>query len=383
MIILMSRQVSQCLTPQFYAEDGARFFYDAASGPASLFFAPYNGYYQFVPRATAALFTPLPWSIAPAAFVFTAFGLAAWTATRFISSSLPAIIAWGGGISVLFIPGQGEALGNICCLQFIICALIPLAFIQSPPQSALLRIVTCVEVVVCCLTGPFCIIFIPVVVLLCWRQKKDRWLIASFAVATALQLGVVLCNPRPTFGFFPAVLQALEVAPYYLRDLFTAFLHARPQAGGLMTGLICGALLGALIAWPGQKNRLPVLALWGGAAGLLLASRVANTGWANAFGNGARYTYLPFILVLWSIFWLAHGTRSRPAWFLAFSLVMLVVVNTASCWQGRVFPNLEWAQQVREAQQGTRTHFDIPATPIWSFSVPNQKDTQSPAVDTP
>jgi hypothetical protein len=257
----------------FWAEDGHVFLGQWLNDPHWwTFFRPYAGYLHVVPRIggwLATLFPPPLWAIVINLFacaVVAAVCLLVFAVCGSVVRSLPARI--GLGLLPLLTPiTRVEAVGSVANLHWYALYLIPWLLLARP-RSRRCASGLAVVAALAALTEPQVVIWLPLVVVVLWRDR--RWEVAAgWAVGAGAQTLTVLLAPSQRASDFH------DVGSAFLGWTLTAVTgNALPGGGWLMdllrhtgwAGPIAGAgvLVGlaALTWWRGTtRHRIAVLSV--------------------------------------------------------------------------------------------------------------------------
>lgn len=180
--------------PEFWAEDGSIFFKEAFLFGWKTFLMPFAGYLHLVPRLFAFISltffdledTPLVFRIL-SLFVFTLSTLYLWYRLPFSNGKKGLFILC---ITTIFC--SPDMFGNALNLQWTLALLILIPFL-FPDSSTLKSILDSFIILIVGLTGPFCVIFLPIVGFAYWinklhKSKKNWQLISIYLLCCCIQL---------------------------------------------------------------------------------------------------------------------------------------------------------------------------------------------------
>ncbi len=391
LVLLASRSPDRLLNPQFWAEDGSVFFCESVVYGGGAIGIAYRGYLHVVPRLAAALGSFLPWEWIPSAYAIVAAACTLYVVGRVFCARIPRTAAVVGSLAVLVVCHSGEIWSSLCCLHFIMGALLAVNLIESAPASRADSWRRGVEMALAILSGPEVIVAGPILLIRAWQFRREpvASVMMTLALASAaVQLGVMAAHPR-VGDVDPAVMAATAIAAAFG---YAEFLFAGAGADTFLNGpfpefnfrLVVGAfamiaVLVLLLDWRNRRRPTAWL-LFAHAAALLVLARAAGADlfrlWPNPLANGGRYTYLPFVLATFGVGWLFAGILEqapsrRRAVLLAAIPLMLVPLSAAIHWSPRPVRDYAWAEQVAEARAGRRKTFVSPANP--GFDVPVRK----------
>lgn len=375
-VALLSKHLDQLLVPQFYADDGAGFFMESVLMGWSSVFHVYNNFLYVVPRVLSSTFCSLvPWAWLPLAFNLSAAFITVYIAFRLIGARLPRFAGPLMAIALVSVLHNGEVFLNLCCLHVFFGVLLIVNLLEPAPIQPGETIRRMGEAMLAALSGPEAIILAPFMLwgALRWRKEPRGLLVlGSMAVGAAIEAAAICVFPRGLHAGWSVVIgQLLPVIPYYSQGIFCSWcgsIHAY-RVGVVVTLIVC-SILGFLFCERGNPYRVQTLLFLVCAALFLIAGKL-TAGWANPLGNGARYTYLPFVLVWWSLAWLLIGSNGWIRRSLAASLIFAIAASSMTRWSAYPYPDHHWRQQVSEVQAGKRTMFAI--APSWEIPVPKRR----------
>lgn len=385
LLLLFSRCPDRLLNPQFYAKDATVFFRGAATGGLCSLAAPSVGYLQLVPRFVAYAGRLLPWEGMPAAYAAAAAACMLYIVWRVYAARLPAAVRVVSSLGLVLVPQNGEIWINLCCLHFAVTALVVVNLLEPAPASPAESWKRGVEMGVAALMCPEILVLAPVILWRAWRNRGDRLAAPMITVALAaagIQLLVMAAHPRSVDLDLPRTAGTAAAAfSGYCQSFFGGAGDVGTTIRQGFAGLLAPALVLAALADKSNPHRLTACRLLLLSAGLMVLGRIGNIDhfaiWPRPLGTGGRYTYLPFVLSFWALAWLLAGSihhwrEGRRLVVLAAAVPLLLVPLSASRhWAPMTEPDFHWAQQVREARAGRRSHFVVP--PGWRFRVPEAK----------
>lgn len=350
------RKSDSLLHPQFWAEDGALFFIEAERyGGWSQLFRPYEGYLHFLPRFIAALATPLPLTVIPGFYAWSALaltGVIAWVLQT------PRLTVPGGAFAALAlttVPHTGEIYLNICNLQWITALGLFALTLSSDPTERTTRLGELLFIFSAGLTGPFILLALP---LFAWRvfYQRSTWsktlLLAAIACAAAHVPSLLVHNSE----YFPQSWAPLHHAAIIGRRVIaTLFLGQISLSETLCIILCLGGFLGLFACLSRLRTNLPGgLCLLGAAVLILAASayKVRPDLWTmSELVNGDRYFFIPKIILIWLLAALATSTapRVRPA---LICLILIPLCANASRFIYPPAPDQNWIAACKVIARG-------------------------------
>lgn len=339
-LALCTRRLDQILIPQFYAEDGTEFFAGAVRGWA--WFEPVGSYLNLGPRVVASLLAWVPWEWMPLAYALAAAAVTAWVCVRVWGSTLPVAVRWVGAVAVVAVPTAGEPFLNLCCLHFILAVPLVVALLEGRGRWW--------EVALCALSGPEVLVLLPLSIWSAWRFRNWK-MVGTLWACAAIQVVYILTAQRASMA---GVVPPFLLVRLYARVAFLNWAQITAAQGWALSTGVAGIVLAA--AWR-NKYWAPSVIVFGVGILYLMAGRSVTTGWANPYGNGARYAYLPFWCFLVGLGYLA--TQGWRRWAMG-GLVGLVLAGAVVRWAGDIPRNQKWRQQVAQYRAGARETFTIP-----------------------
>ena len=201
--LLLCRRPAALLHADFWAEDGWRWYPDAYNQGWHSLLIPYAGYLQTICRLVALAAQPFPLLWAPTLFALAALCLQIATALLLASSRLDA--AWPGRASrilfaciFLLLPNAFEVYANLTNAQWNLSLLGFLILVASPARSRTGGLLDLAALLLCGLSGPFCLFLLPVAAWQAHRVRRpDAWRkLAALAVCAALQASLAVAAGR-------------------------------------------------------------------------------------------------------------------------------------------------------------------------------------------
>ena len=178
-LLLASRRPDALLHAQFYAEDGHVWFADAYNlGWWTTLFRTQDGYFQTLPRIGAALALHAPLKLAPLLMNLLAIAVQALPVNILLSARSS---AWGSlrhrammAFLYLAIPNSGEMTVILTSTQWVLALIVFLLLVARKAAGIPGRVLDNSMVILCGLTGPFCLFLFPVAIIVAWN-KRDVW----------------------------------------------------------------------------------------------------------------------------------------------------------------------------------------------------------------
>jgi len=191
-LVLFSRRPDVILNPQFYAEDGARWYADAYHMGWHCLLVPDSGYLQTVSRFIGFLALLFPFVLAP--LVMNLFALTAqilpvnfFLSSRFAGISFYTRLA--GSLLYLAIPNSIEVHANTTNIQWHLALLAFLVLVAEPARSRTGPALDLLVLALLSLDSPLTFVLTPIAAALWWTRKnmQSKWNFAVLVPGTFLQ----------------------------------------------------------------------------------------------------------------------------------------------------------------------------------------------------
>lgn len=378
-VVLAIRRPDSILHPQLWAEDGPIFLQQQIELGWRSIFTPYAGYLHLVPRLIAWISGELvPLQYVPLAYNMLTLVVSSAALSRLSISTLPSGMPWLLTAAAVVVPHGGEIFVNVTNVQWLL-ALPLLVIIMEDRNGRACRIwVDSLVVLVMGLTGPFSLLFLPVLAL---RLIIDRGFQPSLPVTLALLItasvqGLVLLTGGGQHA--PGYVQVglYQFLHWFCRDLMLPYFgvvtrDTVPLALGLpafvssfvvlmspalakrtLAGLLLCFLFGALLIPVAMALKLGGLVLPG----------------VGPFAGGQRYTYISYVMFTWCL--IVVIVRPRQAYFrwLASCALALTVGASLLRFTAPALPDLKWRELVSSPRA---VKSDIPINPTgWKVTLP-------------
>jgi hypothetical protein len=367
--ILVARRPDALFHAQFCAEDGLVWFPDAYNhGWWQALMLPWTGIFMTVPRLGAALALLVPLASAPLVLSLIQIGLLALPVNLILSARSA---GWGSlrfralmaGI-YLALPNNTEISYGISWAQWPLALCAILLVVASAPRNRIERVLDCILFVLSGLSGPSCILLLPIAVFIAFK-RKNRWLwvppsiFAACAMVQAYALLVLDPKGRPTqfplganLEMFTRILSGNILLGALLGRTRLAIL---PGPGALIF-LSCVAVAGlGLVAFCFWKSGVEMKLFLVFTSMLLAVSLVRPTAYPPAgttvwqllgAASDIRYWIFPSLAFAWCLLWC---TRSKGTALKSVSAVLLGVMCFASGinWRHPALKDLQFAEYAR------------------------------------
>ena len=326
--ILALRRAQAVTVPQFWAEDGY-FFERAYALGWRAFGEPFAGYLHTILRAIAEIAVLVDPSRAPAIFVACSAAVTLYVAGRALSARCPLPkLAGACALAVVLVPDTYEVFLNVVNLQWVIGAGLVLLLISGDPKGPWQWAHDLAAAAAMGLTGPFCIILLPLFAWRAWSRRTRASLALAVTVAACALVQGYLVRTEPPVGpgapdaaiafrlFLPAVGRRIG-GSVLMGSLVSP---ETDQVIGTVAGIATLAGVAYLAFRPGadRKGRILLgLAFLGLLAGSLYRTRHTLDDYFRPLAH-ARYVFIPQLAAIWLLLWSVgqRGIAGRIAPFL-------------------------------------------------------------------
>jgi hypothetical protein len=368
--VVIARRPDAIFHAQFFAEDGTVWFADAYNqGWWTAFFIAHAGYYHTFPRLGAAFALLVPFSMAPLALNCIAIGLQAVPVNLMLSTRSA---EWGGlrtrvvlAALYLALPNTREINAGITDSQWVLALSAFLLLVASVPRTTAGRMFDLSTLLLCGLTGPFCILLLPIALYLLWRDRNRwRWVQTAALALTCVVQAWALLVKDPSGRHHVAVLGAspewfirILAGRIYLGTLLGDNLLAIRPGQHFFVFLVCVALIGtAVLVVCFVTSHAAMKLLLALSSVLLVVSLASPTSqpfvpgvsvWTWMAENGGdRYWFFPTLAFAWSLVWL-FGRPEQLLKIIATSLLFLMCMGVVRDWKHPDFYDLQFPRYAR------------------------------------
>jgi hypothetical protein len=379
-LLVFSRRPDALLYPQFYGEDGVIWYTDAYYlGWFRPFLIPHTGYLQTLPRLAAALALIFPLGFAPLIMNCIGMGLQGLPVNLLLSrvckgwSSLSARSAMA--FVYLVLPNTTELNVSITEGQWHLALISSLLALGTPPKSKLLFLTEGLCILLCGLTGPFCIILLPIA-FVTWLKRRDLWRLTAIgitAITSAIQLICLLqgaATERSTMSLGASFLLfcRMLLAQVYFGAIYGANGALHRSSTYVYSFVILGTAVLMYCAWKAQLELKLFIAYAMMIFTASLRSPMASYDhpqWLVMAGAwGVRYWFFPMLAFAWCLVWCA---TSNGVWFFrALSIACLAIfcLHIPRNWKYPQYPDLHFQTYARAfAQAPAGATVSIPICP--------------------
>jgi hypothetical protein len=392
--IVFAHRIDAFTHPQFYAEDGARWFSDAYNfGPLHALGFALAGYFQVLSRLGPLI--AAPFGVANQPLVYNICGLLIQIAPvfYFLSSRFETVVPnfWMRiALSLIYLLMPADELNvTITSAPFHLAILATLVVIAPAPSRWYWKVFDVSTVLLSGMSGPFAYILFPITALwyLVRRRRFTLILLLVFALTLAVQVYASRLSPRTPGADVGASLSNLLLIVsdrIILAGIFAEPGHRHVYLAGqwhgtVFAGLVCLAAL-VVVLYAARKAcwelRLFALTALGIVAASLVTPLVSSTGneWLIlATGEaGGRYFFMArvawVVTLIWAVSRVPRVWMRRSAWIaggVAFS-------SGFTTWAYTPFTNFNWPQEahaIQTAAPGTKLILPINPGGAWAIDV--------------
>jgi hypothetical protein len=382
--VVVSRQPDAVFNAQFWAEDGHVWFADAYNlGWWSALFRVFEGYIEVFPRLGAALALLVPLKTAPLILNLLAITVRALPVSLLLSVRSS---AWGtlghrammAGI-YLTLPNTGELNATITNSQWFLAFSVFLMLVGSKTRNIWEWCFDLFILLLCALSGPFCIFLLPIAAFLLWMRREQRyWLAAGVFAAGSFIQGWNLINGGLAGRFHGPLGASLTTAV----KLFATQLYIGAWLGpnriatiawaGLYAVFIVVAVGGAILTVLCLlKTRLEYRLFFMFSAMVLVAALKAPlttekdmAPWAvMVIGWGTRYWFFPCLWLTWSVLKLLND-NVRTLRVVSGALLCVLFFGILLRWRIPALPDTNFAENaIRFESAPAGTEMVVPVIP--------------------
>jgi hypothetical protein len=379
MIALFSRGPKLLTHAQFYAEDGSIWFAQAYNdGWLHSLTVPQAGYLNTMPRLGAGLALSVPLTWAPLVMAVVGMVVQAVPVPILLSARLR---HWASLPTRMLLAAIYVALPNVHEIHIVVtnaqwhlalaAALVALA---ASPQSWSSRFCDIALILGAALTGPYCIVLAPVV-LMFWWLRRQPWSLVIFAVSAigaSTQIWLLQRSHRvqgPLGASLASFLRMLGghvvacamVGSYSFASLTPMTFIVPAALGGLCIGFYCLRFAG--LEW--KLFLIYCVALFAASLRSPLTPGDMPAWDALLVDNSARYWFFPMLAFVWSAVWCAVYGRDRLFRIAGTSILLIMPVGIYRDWKCAPFYSDDHfaasVLRLREAKPGD--HVVIPIAP--------------------
>jgi len=369
--LLVTRRPDCIRNPQFWAEEGTRFFVDAWERSIWINLATYSyGYFDLLVRSILQVAALVPLEYAPLVLVLSAIAIQAAIPTFVISARCA---NWMGifpirlAAALLYcgLPNSFETHCIALHARVHLAVLAALVIVSAPPLSRLGKLFDASILALTAFSGPFVLLLTPAAI---WRQWYERtsaarrnclilvagFIFAIFAIiacggqrfgpplGASLRDGMRIVGGQFTIGF-------LLGERTYASLVHQAWFDIAVAASSLGLALIIFLILGY-----GKTESRYLLFIGFGSLAIALAAPIGAapgmTLWQTLWtipGSGQRYYLVPMATLLFALSALAgRGKTHSSRWIAAALLLILAVAGVRNDWKLPAFTDFQFRKHI-------------------------------------
>ena len=317
---VVSRRPDALFNPQFFGEDGTVWYANAYTlGWFHSLFLSQNGYFQTLPRLAAALALLAPLHYAP--LIMNLIGitfqvlpvnlLLSWRCSNWAPLSARAFMA----VLYVALPNTMELNASVEEGQWhLALAACMLVLARRPEKTWNWRIFDLAIILLSGVTGPFCILLLPIALVFWWLRREPFRLvvIGTLVVSICIQLSALLqtaaaTRPKVGLGATPKIFLELLGGQVYLGALLgrNSFRRHDNVAVLAMVVLLATAILVYCLIKASLEMKLflsfAVLAFAASLASPMVSWTVPQWRVLREAG-GIRYWFFPMLAFIWALF---------------------------------------------------------------------------------
>lgn len=357
---IFTRLPGALLHPQFFAEDGWVWYQQAYNLHwwRSLAIAQ-AGYMQTLPRLVAGIALLLPMQWAPlimnvAGAIIQALPVCALLSRRCAPwGSLPVRMLMAA--LYIAIPDAPEIHVVLTNAMWHLALLQALLALSLSPRSWRGRILDIILFAIGGITGPFCILLLPVVVAY-WWFRRQRWTLVVLALmfaGTVIQvLSILHAVKRPGAPLGVTAIRFLRIIAGSI------FIDSMVGSGGpnlRIPLLVVAAIAGlAILLWGWRSAPLAgrlfivfaIVVLMAELRDPLLLPGATPRWKVLADAMGIRYWFLPSLMFLWCAVWCVSAGKSKLTRFAGLAVLLLMPIGVARKWIYPPWPPSQFGAEV-------------------------------------
>lgn len=408
--IIIARRPDAITNPQFWAEDGARWYADAYNyreSPLKPYIIPDAGYLQTLSRLVANFSMMFPLEQGPLIL----------NISSLVVQIIPVLIvlfdkrskslfknhlhAFVFILAYLLVPNTSEIHGNITNAQWFLAFASLLTILKTPSDSRIVNIFDVILVSLSCLSGPFALFLLPIAILNYFSGEKSvktsRW-ITICTVTSLTQLIFIFTNgvDRITQSQTFVMAELFEIVNKQVvwgaigGPFGIGWISAKTQHEGIFfiftTVLGLGLWVYAFVKGSRILRYISIYAWLLFLVSILIPTATAtnnNSLWAVlANTSGLRYWLVPmlaFLYTLTSVIWSKHIVPIAKLLSLSFLLIMtFFTMRYAKDNKGihyPAFPDLNYSSYISEFKTNTTLKkITIPIVPKgWYMTLEKRK----------
>jgi hypothetical protein len=354
-ITLLLRKTDSLLNPQFWAEDGSVFFLQQYEKGASAIFQPYSGYLHLVPRLIALLadtffpYSEIPFIYNLSSLILTLLVVASVFSPRFKVAYKPLF-----ALTIVLVPHYtNEVFLNITNIQWILAISLIIILMKEKPsrQHGSINLQLAIDFIIiifCGLTGPFIVFLTPCFI---WRWIRDKnsytcRVMSAVIFFACIQLTLILFLSESTeYNDVNLTLSAFSTILGY--RVFGILFFGKSTAQDLNHHLLTAmyfCLCFVILRFSLRKDNLTAYCLVIQFIILLAVFQKfkANIEVLLPVENGARYFYIPHVLLTWSLVALLRTKEKWKNVIITAALTLILFSSSTSDFRSKELIDYNW-----------------------------------------
>lgn len=388
-VVFALRRPDAIIHAQFWAEDGSVWFARAYDSHYSLLtlITPYNGYVNLIAGLTAIMTWFTGPVNAPLLFAVTALAIQALPVGWLWSKGLDMSVTAKAAVTAVYltVPTIWEMNATMTNAQWFLAILGFILIYIDEPRSTVLKFADYGMLALIGLSGPFCLLLLPLAFINHRRTRTDdtRIRLMILAVCAILQAALLVGGGRSThvaIGFSGAQLLIIVGRKVFGEGLLGPYLAARSTSALWMCALwtLAGSLLLAYAFMKGSRLFRNFVAF--GILILLAAlssPTVFHAGhtWWQALS--VQRGYGRYFLLLHMAFWLGliilvgwHGVHMAMRYVCLALLFVIVLTSVPSGFLSYPRERHGYRSKVQSFEASSRTEITLPINPVpWRMTL--------------
>ncbi len=389
LLVIYFRRPDSFYNPQFWAEEGTRFFADAYHSGFKSLFNTCNGYFHLFPRLLACTLKliRIPYELFPSIFCYSwlfilfLILLYIWKRLPF-NSTQKFFIA----LTVTFIPIQSEIIMNLTNIQWIL-VLFPIIIFSSSDETTNKKWfwIDAMVLILAGLTGPNFTVMLPLFFMLMYKSRKEfsfknkQSILLILSIICGIVVAISLFNYGSvdrTEGQF-TIFNSGFIKYFYVQYAFLFLgLYAEQSSLPIMiivTLILIAIMLFVLLKLLGNKQNTFGRISFMCSILFFMVTAVAYRYVPQALSPYYCYVrnfYLPALTFVWAIITVLPQRKWAT---IALTLLMFLFITETICFAGRTyFKDFNWKENAKQIT--TSDTLSIPINPSgWFIHIDNRK----------
>ncbi len=376
---VVSRRPDAIFNPQFFGEDGAVWYREAYQfGWLTSLLYSRSGYFQTVPRLAASLSLLVPLHFAPLIMNLIGITFQILPVNVLLSARLsnwaPVLVRAFMAVAYIALPNSMELNATVEEAQWHLALLVCLLVLASPPKRHVWRIADIVLILLSGLSGPFCLMLLPVALIFGWirREPWRIFVISALTLPAFIQLSAIVTTASATrrqapLGATPQLFVRLLAGQIYLGALFGQ--TSSPTHKGHLALALAGILGTAFViycaVYANLERKLFLLfcaLVFAASLKSPMASMTTPQWQVLSDSPGIRYWFLPMIGFVWALIWCAASATAKPVRVAAACALASMLIGIVKDWEYPAYTDFhfkEYAARFAAAAPGTLVNIPI------------------------